>query len=399
MKIAIFYSHLTAEGGAARVAVFLARSLQKINHQVIVFCFSYNKKIFPEICRDLDIRIVSPRRPFSSVSGADSLWGKLKQKWQRNRLYEKTAKQAANQLDSDFDAINCQDDYSYKVGFFYKKRNPKAKIIWTMYNLPFIYIFKGNIFLDFFGLIISFIERLYEKKFLKVIDLAITLDFGNKELVQALGVPVQVLSGGVDFNSFYFPLEKRRLPKKEYTFLTVGSLVTYRRFEDTILAAAILRERGYNVKVLLITQDDGSGAPYLNKLREVIKNSKMEKHIHFFLRNIPEEEFKKVYQQSDFFIFPNHIRIWGLAAFEAMASGLPLIVSRATSVAEVLQDGHNALFIEPIKPDDIADKVEMLINDPKKYYSIAEAGQQFVEKNLDWQQYADRLLKLIVNIK
>lgn len=100
----------------------------------------------------------------------------------------------------------------------------------------------------------------------------------------------------------------------------------------------------------------------------------------------------EAYEKSDVFVFPNHIKIWGLAAFEAMAAGLPLVVSNITSIAEVLRDNENALFVEPLRPEQIAHKVEQLLKDPLVYKEIATAGQEFVKKELTWDAYAKRFL-------
>ena len=88
----------------------------------------------------------------------------------------------------------------------------------------------------------------------------------------------------------------------------------------------------------------------------------------------------------------HRIKIWGMAAMEAMAAGLPVIVSDITSVAEIMKNNENALFVRPAHPEEIAEKVKMLLDDKAKYESIARAGQDFVKQNLNWDAYVKRFL-------
>lgn len=78
---------------------------------------------------------------------------------------------------------------------------------------------------------------------------------------------------------------------------------------------------------------------------------------------------------------------------------MPLVVSRVTSVAVALKDGENALFVDPLRPDQIADKVQELISDEKLYKKIAENGQKFTKENISWNAYARGFLEIASGTK
>ena len=80
----------------------------------------------------------------------------------------------------------------------------------------------------------------------------------------------------------------------------------------------------------------------------------------FYFEGVSDKELFALQAKTFAFIFPNHIKIWGMAAAEAMAAGLPVVVSDSTSVAEAMTDGENALFVRPGHPEEIAAKVKML---------------------------------------
>ena len=74
-----------------------------------------------------------------------------------------------------------------------------------------------------------------------------------------------------------------------------------------------------------------------------------------------------------------------------------MIVSKTTGVAEVLTDMNNALLVEPMRPDQIADKAEALMDSPELYAKIAAKGQQFVKENISWDTYAEKVLAFATN--
>jgi len=71
---------------------------------------------------------------------------------------------------------------------------------------------------------------------------------------------------------------------------------------------------------------------------------------------------------------------------------LPLIICHTTTSSEVLEDGKTALFVDPMSPTQIAEKVEFLIKNPEAYKEIAERGQEFVKKEMTWEKYTDVIL-------
>ena len=52
------------------------------------------------------------------------------------------------------------------------------------------------------------------------------------------------------------------------------------------------------------------------------------------------------YKDADVFVFPSLCDGFGLAALEAMASGLPVICSANSGVADLIQDGVNGFVVE-----------------------------------------------------
>ena len=88
-----------------------------------------------------------------------------------------------------------------------------------------------------------------------------------------------------------------------------------------------------------------------------------------------------------------------MAAIEAMAAGLPLVVSQISSLAEIMTDQEHAIFINPPEPKSIADRIQELVDNPELYDRIARDGQAFVRDKLSWVEYSRQYLEFATKEK
>lgn len=392
MKIAVILFNLATEAGAPRLLLSFAQALKRQGHEVVIFTAEYDPKCFPELTRGLDIREIKGPAPFVSTLGARTVLGKGLQRIARYRLAGEIARRIFAAMEPDFDVVNCHTDFSYRVGALYKRRHPEAKFIWTMHDSPFDFNPKRRFLENLLARASYAVEEAVERRFFMGADLVVTLDRRNCDIARGFGLPAEVVAGGVDFEAFYAPA--RPAPEgKRVRLLSVGSLGPYRRFEDTVGAAAILRRRGYDARVLLACEDFWGNKDYRREFERFIENSGVKEYVDARFQGIPEKEFPAAYRASDVYVYATNIRIWGMGPLEAMAAGLPAVICRASSNAEVFADGQNALFSDASRPDQIAGCVERLLADPGFYKKIAEGGQKFVHENLTWGKYAERFIR------
>jgi len=124
----------------------------------------------------------------------------------------------------------------------------------------------------------------------------------------------------------------------------------------------------------------------------------LEKRVNFVFDGVSEAKLRETYSKSDVFVQavyvppPSH-HGWGLVNFEAMAAGLPLVLCKSSTATEVLTDGENYLGVQPLSPEQIAQQIKKIIDDPGLYFKIASNGQGFVKDNLSWEKYGRDMLK------
>jgi phosphatidylinositol alpha-mannosyltransferase len=79
----------------------------------------------------------------------------------------------------------------------------------------------------------------------------------------------------------------------------------------------------------------------------------------------PVSDITALFAAADVFVNPaRYEEPFGRAAFEALAHGVPAIVTRTGAQTELLQDDHSALVVPPDDPVAIARAIRRLLDSP-----------------------------------
>lgn len=121
------------------------------------------------------------------------------------------------------------------------------------------------------------------------------------------------------------------------------------------------------------------------------RESKRRKDI-FFTGFVEDEDKPQLYNLADLFIYPSFFEGFGFPPLEAMACGVPTVVSHASSLPEVV--GQGALMIDPHNIDEMAWALETILTDESLRKSLVEKG--FVQaKKFSWSKCARETLEVI----
>jgi glycosyltransferase involved in cell wall biosynthesis len=83
----------------------------------------------------------------------------------------------------------------------------------------------------------------------------------------------------------------------------------------------------------------------------------------------------------------------GRTAVEAMAAGRPVIASRLGGLPSTVMDGATGLLCEPGNLEDLANKIEMLLDDPVMRHRMGKAGRRRFEEHYSWDVIIERHYK------
>jgi glycosyltransferase involved in cell wall biosynthesis len=90
------------------------------------------------------------------------------------------------------------------------------------------------------------------------------------------------------------------------------------------------------------------------------------------------EELPAYYGLARTFVLPSLSEQWGLVVNEAMAAGLPVLVSEACGAAELVKDGENGYRFKPGRPDQLASLLVRVTRDPKTIASMGVASRRII---------------------
>ena len=189
------------------------------------------------------------------------------------------------------------------------------------------------------------------------------------EDVQQLGVSwdrIEVIYNGVDIDEFS-PGESERasfnLPLHVPLGLFVGDIRTSRKNLDTLLLAM---QSVPQLHLAVAGEVERSPAPAL------AKKLKVADRVHF-LGKTPR--IPVLMRSADVFIFPSRYEPYGMVALEAMACGVPVILSKNVGSLKAFGDSPEVLD-DPEDAAALAATISAVLDSPERRGSMARMGRQ-----------------------
>lgn len=102
------------------------------------------------------------------------------------------------------------------------------------------------------------------------------------------------------------------------------------------------------------------------------------------------EALLKQYAGADVFCLPSLEEGFGMVALEAMACGVPVVISDAAGAADAIAPGENGLVFASGDENALAEALEALIGDPEKRRAMGRAARTRVTAGYGWDDYVER---------
>jgi glycosyltransferase involved in cell wall biosynthesis len=134
---------------------------------------------------------------------------------------------------------------------------------------------------------------------------------------------------------------------------------------------AIVRQRVPDARLRIIGGDQEGHEAYADELRQRARDIAPDGAISFTgWADFPESHM----HDATVYVCSSRIEGLGIAIVEAMACGLPAVITANTGMAEFVEDGRSALVVPNDDPAALADAVVRLLQDPDLAARIAAAG-------------------------
>ncbi len=175
-------------------------------------------------------------------------------------------------------------------------------------------------------------------------------------------------------------LRKQISPEDKPILLFVGRLVKEKDLDDLVAMNQILKSRNQNFKLVLV----GDG-PMKDELQEKLPDA-------HFTGYMEGQKLANLYAAADIFVFPSTTETFGNVILEAFASGLPVVTVNKGGVADLIRDGENGFIARANDPENLTEKVELLLNKPTLRHFQAISARNLVQY-YSWEAINKRLIQ------
>lgn len=286
--------------------------------------------------------------------------------------YAMVAAQVAKDLEGQFDVIHAHDWLTYFAGIAAKRVSGKPLVV-HMHATEF----------DRSGENIN--RRVYaiEKAGMQTADRVIAVsELTRRIVIGKYGIPadkVVTVHNAVRFGESEEAAPERAVKDKVVTFL---GRITYQKGPDYFVeAAAKVLQRVSDVRFVMA----GSGDLMNHVVRRVAQLGIADRfHFTGFLKG---GEVQRMFRLSDVYVMPSVSEPFGISPLEAMRSGVPVIISRQSGVAEVLD---YAIKVNYWDVDALADAIYGLLTYPALGRMFASKGLEEVT-GLKWTNAAAKI--------
>ena len=194
-------------------------------------------------------------------------------------------------------------------------------------------------------------------------------------------------------------IEKTSLPRRQTLsnkpprLLFLSRLDAKKGLSLLIQSLASLSKKGMNAHLTIA----GNGNPgYLSQLKEKVRNLGLVSQVEF-VGFVEGEKKTQLFAESDIFVLPSSDENFGLAVAEAMAAGLPVVVSDQVGISPEVQE-YSAGVVVKCTVDSVKEGLERLIIDPELCSKMGKQGEQLVKERFAWDKVAGQLTEFYEKI-
>ncbi len=195
-----------------------------------------------------------------------------------------------------------------------------------------------------------------------------------------------IIPNGIELDKFSSNVMKKRQ-------ILIVTRMFKRKGVQYFLEAVKEIEHDYTINIV------GEG-PYLETLKNMSRENNLKINFLGYLDNL-SDQLKRLYEESEIFVFTSESENFPVVLLEAMLSGMAIITTNDNGCAEVVGDA--AILIESKNSKAIKDSLHKLISNTKLTKDLQLAARKRVEEKFSWgftsQKHLDLYSRVISTSK
>ncbi len=369
-------------GGTVTLAVSLTRELARQGHEVTVMTTNIDG---PGV---LDVPLERP----VPMDGVDVWYFNVEHpRWY---CFSRPLSRALRQQVEKFDIVHIHSIYLWPttIAAFWCRRRGVPYLI-----SPHDLLNPAGIKKAYQGLSASMMSRSKKWLYLKTIgkldlDRAATILFTSSVEMTSGGVyarraPQLALPLGADMPPPVESLksvtwrEKLSIPEDKKIVVSMSRLDPKKGLDILLSALGDISARRQDF-VLVVA---GGGDPeYESKLRSLVTGLDLQ-DFTLFVGMVHDDDKWALLHEADLFALPSHHEAFPNAVVEAMAAGLPVVVSEHVGISEEIH-GAGVGLVTSLDSADVGSAIESLLSDANLRRSLGEAGSKHVREHWSWER-------------
>jgi sucrose-phosphate synthase len=158
-------------------------------------------------------------------------------------------------------------------------------------------------------------------------------------------------------------------------------------------ANLLLATRGLENPFTDYSSADGGTKEVLDQIIPLVDESGLRGELRMFSLDSQDElaaTYRLISRNRGVFALTTYYEPFGIAPLEAMAAGLPAVVTRNGGPSETLREGDRefGVLVDPFDPDDIARGLLEVLSDEVTWHRYARAGRRRVHDRYTWDNTA-----------
>lgn len=171
---------------------------------------------------------------------------------------------------------------------------------------------------------------------------------------------------------------------------SVGRLNPCKGHDDLIRAVAILKQRGLAVHLTIAGQDEQGGAGYYRTLKALVDDMGLQDSVTL-AGAISERAIVDGLLSSHVFALASLHEPLGVAIMEAMALEMPVVVTSAGGVKELVEHDRDGFLVEARRPDAMAGAIEKVLTNPDLATRLAASSRETIRNGFQDTRSAELL--------
>lgn len=204
---------------------------------------------------------------------------------------------------------------------------------------------------------------------------------------------IKIVPIGIDAD--FFENDTSEVVEKQiFKIITIGRFVELKGQSYGIKAVKLLKDKGYNIAYTLV----GYGEEF-SKLEQLVKKLNLEDMVTF-CGSKNQDEIKALLKEHQLFLMTStsdkteRCETFGIVSLEAQAMGVPVVGFKSGGFPETLIECKTGITVEDKNYTEMADIIELLINDQEKRNRMSEAAKKHIKDNFDTSKVTVKYIEL-----